>query len=249
MVRRRVKASQRGIDKSMPRLTTSLSWKILERTRSVIQESVAKGSPTTSNTLLPHFQVGGKELYFPKARIILLRPNAKHTPYQAKFIVPKSFNKLDLRDYLFNIYGLRTLNVTTQLLHGKYMRVSPYAGRFRGPQIKKMTIDMEEPFIWPEEPKLGENDNWNKPFIDKLNKFSEEQETRNVGSNKYKPDQVFPGLMIDGQFGFGARPFITRQMESKMKNAKNKNIKRQEFLKDIEKIDEYLVRESSGPSQ
>lgn len=55
-----------------------------------------------------HFKVGGNKVYFPKARIILLRPNAKHTPYQAKFIVPKSFNKLDLRDYLYHIYGLKS---------------------------------------------------------------------------------------------------------------------------------------------
>lgn len=221
----------------MPRLASSLSARILERTKTILQDGKDK-----SSSLLPHFQVGGRESYFPKARLILLRPNAKHTPYQAKFIVPKSFNKLDLRDYLFNIYGLRALNVTTQLLHGKYMRVSPYAGRFRGPQIKKMTIEMEEPFIWPEEPKLGENDNWNKEFIDKLNKFSEEQETRNVGSNKYKPDPVFPGLMIDGQYGHGARPFISRQMESKMQNSKDKSIERQNFLKDVDSIDEYLIR-------
>lgn len=100
-----------------------------------------------------HFKVGGNKVYFPKARIILLRPNAKHTPYQAKFIVPKSFNKLDLRDYLYHIYGLRAMNITTQLLHGKFNRMNLQTTRFREPQIKKMTIEMEEPFIWPEEPR------------------------------------------------------------------------------------------------
>lgn len=230
----------------MPRLIKSLSEKILERTKNAIQKNnnISKGPLTsTSHNLIPHFKVGGKELFFPKARIILLRPNAKHTPYQAKFIVPKSFNKLDLRDYLFNIYGLRALNVTTQLLHGRYMRVSANAGRYRGPQIKKMTIEMEEPFIWPSEPSIGENDNWNKPFVEKMNKFSEVQGERNVGSNKYKPDTVFPGLMLDGQYGYGARPFISRRMESKMQNAMRKSEKKREFLENIEKIDEYIQRE------
>lgn len=230
----------------MPRLVKSLSEKILERTKAAIQSSVTNESlSSASSNLIPHFKVGGKELFFPKARIILLRPNAKHTPYQAKFIVPKSFNKLDLRDYLFNIYGLRALNITTQLLHGKYMRVSPFAGRYRGPQIKKMTIEMEEPFIWPSEPSIGENDHWNKPFIEKMNKFSEAQEEKNVGSNKYKPDTTFPGLMLDGQYGYGARPFISRQMESKMQNAKKKSEKKKEFLENVVKIDEYLRRETN----
>ena len=83
--------------------------RVSDRIMELSRESVAKGEP--------HFRVGNKQLFFPKARIILLRPNAKHTPYQAKFIVPKSFNKLDLRDYLFHLYGLRAMNVTTQLLH------------------------------------------------------------------------------------------------------------------------------------
>lgn len=230
----------------MPRLVKSLSEKILERTKSAIQGSITKDSlASTSNNLIPHFKVGGKELFFPKARIILLRPNAKHTPYQAKFIVPKSFNKLDLRDYLFNIYGLRALNITTQLLHGKYMRVSPFAGRYRGPQIKKMTIEMEEPFIWPSEPSISENDHWNKSFIEKMNKFSEAQEEKNVGSNKCKPDTIFSGLMLDGQYGYGARPFISHQMESKMQNVKRKSEKKREFLENVAKIDEYLKRETN----
>ncbi|EGW34674.1 uncharacterized protein SPAPADRAFT_145010 [Spathaspora passalidarum NRRL Y-27907] len=102
---------------------------------------------------LPHFKVGGKKVYFPKQRICLLRPNAKQTPYQAKFLVPKNMNRLDLRDYLWHVYGLRALNVTVQLLHSRWQRGQHDLGRYRGPQLKKMTIDMAEPFVWPEVPK------------------------------------------------------------------------------------------------
>lgn len=216
----------------MPRLTSSLSTQILNRTRSALTN--------TNNTTLPHFQLGQKELYFPQARIILLRPNAKHTPYQAKFIVPKSFNKLDLRDYLFHVYGLRCLNVTTQLLNGKYTRISPYSGRFRGPQIKKMTVDMEEPFIWPREPGAGENDHWNKALVDQLNLFSERQEAGQVGSDRYRPESVFPGLMLDGRYGPGARPFISRRVERAMGNRRRIEAEKQAFHDHVTTIESFV---------
>lgn len=115
--------------------------KIGRRNYQKYQEEVALG--------LPHFRVGEKQIYFPKARVCLLRPNAKHTPYQAKFLVPRNFNKMDLRDYLWHVYGLRALNVTVQLLHARFTRGNDDHARHRGPQYKKMTIDMEEPFVWP----------------------------------------------------------------------------------------------------
>ncbi|RCK56344.1 54S ribosomal protein L41, mitochondrial [Candida viswanathii] len=98
----------------------------------------------------PHFTIGGNKVYFPQGRICLLRPNAKHTPYQAKFLVPKSMNRMDLRDYLWHIYGLRALNVTVQLQPAKWKRGPMDNGRYRGPQLKKMTVDMAEPFVWPD---------------------------------------------------------------------------------------------------
>lgn len=115
--------------------------KVARRNYEKFKEEVAMG--------LPHFKVGENKIYFPKGRVCLLRPNAKHTPYQAKFIVPRSFNKMDLRDYLWHLYGLRALNVTVQLLHAPYTRGEDDVARHRQPQYKKMTIDMDEPFVWP----------------------------------------------------------------------------------------------------
>lgn len=137
----------------------------------------------------PHFRVGEKQVYLPKARIALLRPSAKHTPYQAKFLVPRNFNKLDLRDYLWHVYGLRALNVTVQLLHAKFERGMNDLGRYRGPQYKKMTIDMEEPFIWPELPAEAEG------FKENLEAQTEIIESKNgLGSDKDKPTKAFDGL-------------------------------------------------------
>ncbi|CEP62883.1 mitochondrial 54S ribosomal protein uL23m LALA0_S06e06040g [Lachancea lanzarotensis] len=188
----------------------------------------------------PHFKVGETQLYFPKARVILLRPGAKHTPYQAKFIVPKSFNKLDLRDYLYNIYGLRALNVTTQLLHGKYTRVNQVMPRYRSAQIKKMTIDMAEPFVWPEEPE--NKDPWGAALVEDLNKYREEQ-TR-IGSDKFKPGTAFDGAL--GPYQPAAQPFIPKFLKRRLINQTTKaklNAARLEKLSKVDSLVHKLNRE------
>lgn len=139
---------------------------------------------------LPHFKLGEKKVYLPKARVCLLRPNAKHTPYQAKFLVPRNFNKMDLRDYLWHVYGLRALNVTVQLLHARFTRGANDHARYRMPQYKKMTIDMEEPFIWPELP---------ADVVEKSQQLKRDQieaikMATAVGSDVHKPNDSFEGL-------------------------------------------------------
>lgn len=181
-----------------------------------------------------HFKVGGTKLYFPKARVILLRPNAKHTPYQAKFIVPKSFNKLDLRDYLFHVYGLRAMNITTQLLHGKYTRMSPFLPRYRAPQIKKMTIEMAEPFVWPEEPSKKDNPMWDETMTENIKLYRED--AFRLGSDKFKPSKAFGGAV--GPFQPVAQPFIPRQLRRQMQNTRHatrSKLKRYDQLSQLNK--------------
>lgn len=168
--------------KPVPIKYRSNSDQIARRNYEKYQEEVATGQP--------HFRVGEKKIYLPKARICLLRPNAKHTPYQAKFLVPRNFNKMDLRDYLWHVYGLRALNVTVQLLHAKFSRGPDDHARYRGPQYKKMTIDMEEPFIWPELPQ----EIVNKAEYQYDNQIKTIEMTNAVGSDKHKPCEAFDGL-------------------------------------------------------
>ncbi|GAV54005.1 hypothetical protein ZYGR_0AK05070 [Zygosaccharomyces rouxii] len=202
--------------------------RVSDRIMELSREAVTKGEP--------HFRVGGKQLFFPKARIILLRPNAKHTPYQAKFIVPKSFNKLDLRDYLFHVYGLRAMNVTTQLLHGKYTRVNIASSRFRGPQIKKMTIDMAEPFIWPEEPKKEENSAWNDELIRNLELYRDEQQR--LASDSFKPGKAFDGAV--GPFRPVAQPFVPKQLGRQIKNKRRKYQSQLTRSNELLKVGKYV---------
>lgn len=200
-----------------------VSEKILQWSREAIAEGRA------------HFKVGGKQLYFPKARVILLRPNAKHTPYQAKFIVPKSFNKLDLRDYLFHVYGLRAMNVTTQLLHAKYTRANQVMPRYREGQIKKMTIDMAEPFVWPEEPR--DKEPWAASLVKELGTYRSEQ-TR-LGSDAFKPGRAFDGAL--GPYKPAAQPFVPRMMRNKMLNQRARSQAKASRLGQVLKVDR-LVR-------
>lgn len=167
--------------KPVPRKHRGNSDQIARRNYERFQEEVAMG--------LPHFKVGGKKVYFPKARVILLRPLAKHTPYQARFLVPRNFNKLDLRDYLWHVYGLRALNVTVQLAPASWRRGMNDYARHRSPQFKKMTIDMEEPFVWPdmtEDQKDPENLQERQQMSYKI-RFEGE-------SNKDMPVDAFEGL-------------------------------------------------------
>lgn len=183
----------------------------------------------------PHFKVGSRQVFLPTAKIVLLRPNAKHTPYQAKFVVPRYFNRLDLRDYLYHVYGLRALNVTTQLLWARWTRQTPRSPRYRTTQIKKMTIDMAEPFVWPEQPTEKELDDiLNLTLVKEFNKYNEEIGYR-VGSDKNKPIKAFGGLL--GPFPDPPQPFVPKFFKKDAKASQEK------AAEDAKRIDEEeLVR-------
>ena len=91
----------------------------------------------------------------PEFKIALIR-----TPFLpprfASFYVPLSFNKLDMRDYLRNAYGVKILNVRSVVEQQKITRMrrdGSGIGPYRRPQSrKKMTVEMTEPFVWPDPP-------------------------------------------------------------------------------------------------
>ncbi|KAF3901492.1 hypothetical protein ABW20_dc0103861 [Dactylellina cionopaga] len=102
-----------------------------------------------------------KHIHLPNFVIALIR-TPKLPPTYAQFSVPLSLNKLDLKNYLRNAYGVNVLGVRSSIRqqpveveqHGKtrrYVRKRPE---------KRMTIEMAEPFVWPEAPKdLSKFDN------------------------------------------------------------------------------------------
>ncbi|OLL25495.1 DNA polymerase delta subunit 3 [Neolecta irregularis DAH-3] len=86
----------------------------------------------------------------------------------AAFHVPLNVNKLDIKDYLWNIYGLEVKSVKTLISHGdmaKFNSKKPGENwKFRLPSKKKAIVEFEKPFYYPEVPK---NLNpWNKLYTD-----------------------------------------------------------------------------------
>jgi ribosomal protein L23 len=78
-------------------------------------------------------------------------------PRFASFYVPLSFNKLDIRDYLKRAYGVHTIRVRSFVQQEKITRAKrfgkPGFGPLRRPiSKKKMTVEMTEPFVWPDLP-------------------------------------------------------------------------------------------------
>ncbi|KAJ5620415.1 hypothetical protein N7510_004399, partial [Penicillium lagena] len=99
---------------------------------------------------------GRTKVYLPSFVVALVRtPNL--SPQYAQFRVPLSFNKLDLRDYLKNVYGVGVRSIRSYVEMQPVTRVTR-DGKGRGPirrpkSEKRMTVELVEPFVWPEEPK------------------------------------------------------------------------------------------------
>jgi large subunit ribosomal protein L23 len=96
-----------------------------------------------------------------------------------------NLNKLDLRDYLWNCYGIPVTSVRSYIQIQKLRQDKPGARRpsprkwFRPRSIKKMTVEMERPFVWPEVPDL---EKWDKKTFDAAQKEREENE------KQFRPD-------------------------------------------------------------
>jgi large subunit ribosomal protein L23 len=72
-------------------------------------------------------------------------------PTWATFITPLSLNKLDIRDYLWHAYGVHSLRVRSYVVQRPVQRTSTRR-MFRGRGYKRMTVEMDKPFVWPDEP-------------------------------------------------------------------------------------------------
>ena len=106
-----------------------------------------------STSALPS-RIGGKKIYLPNFAIALRRSPARH-PRTAVFSVPLTFNKLDLRDYLAHVYGLKTLSIRAFIIQSPLMeRYEDTRGKHyhRNQNEKRMVVEMVEPFVYPDVP-------------------------------------------------------------------------------------------------
>jgi large subunit ribosomal protein L23 len=90
----------------------------------------------------------------PKFTVALVR-TPRLSPYHARFLVPLDFSKYDLRDYLYHAYSVKAFNIRSYVKQMP-VRDTPAQPRhwFRPESKKYMTIEMEQPFVWPETPDL-----------------------------------------------------------------------------------------------
>lgn len=207
--------------------------KVAERIASLMEKAVEQDEP--------HFKVGGKLSYFPRELVTLLPPIAKHTPYQARFRVPLTFNKLDLRDYLYHIYGLRAYNITVQLTRPVFL-AQPKGKKLTTSQQKIMTIDMDEPFIWP----AKEFEEHQKDMLveEKVHRdaslFIQEQAFRK-GSDHFKPiKNLFDG--VGGATEPIAQPFVSALSYRQLKNEKLNSAKLKQEKSKLDNIESLINR-------
>lgn len=87
--------------------------------------------------------------------IVALVRTPRLSPYHARFVVPLHFSKYDIRDYLYHAYNVKVYNVRAHVkqMPVRDMREQPRRW-FRPESIKYMTVEMEQPFVWPEVPDL-----------------------------------------------------------------------------------------------
>ncbi|KAK0119423.1 hypothetical protein ONS95_010875 [Cadophora gregata] len=103
------------------------------------------------------YRLGNKQIFLPNFTLTLVR-TPEQPPTFASFIVPLNLNKLDLRDYLWNAYGVQVRGVRSYIQQQKVRQDKPGAIRikprrwYRPRSIKKMLVEMESPFVWPEKP-------------------------------------------------------------------------------------------------
>ncbi|KAK4067449.1 uncharacterized protein Triagg1_7629 [Trichoderma aggressivum f. europaeum] len=128
----------------------------------------------------PAFKLGQKQVFLPNHVITMLRK--EHLPpNEACFKVPLRFTKFDLRDYLWNLYGVEVAAVRSYVKQQPLTQRSTSSRSWYRPQPQKMmTVELARPFQWPEVPADLEpwsNELW-KMREDTIEKRNEEQLVR-----------------------------------------------------------------------
>jgi len=100
----------------------------------------------------------------------------------ASFRVPLHINKLDLRDYLYHAYNVKVLNVRSFISQAKVSQGRPNSDTarptpnqwYRAIATKKMTVEMDKPFVWPAEYTEEQLQDWHKETFQKADKAQDQ---------------------------------------------------------------------------
>ncbi|KAJ9496535.1 mitochondrial 54S ribosomal protein YmL41 [Exophiala xenobiotica] len=107
-----------------------------------------------------------KQVFFPDPKDTVVLMRTPHlSPNYAAFDVPRHFSKLDLKAYLKNVYNVDVLHIRSVVVQQKVDRKQPVSQYTQGPlyrpaSIKKMTVQLAKPFVYPEE--IKDLDPWER---------------------------------------------------------------------------------------
>jgi ribosomal protein L23 len=122
--------------------------------------SVASGAAAAAaNTI----KARGKGVTLPNMIFKLIKPGKPLRENQVCFKVPLNVNKMQIRNYLEEIYKLDIVKVDTSILLGK-RRLNYLGFHFKRPDVKKAYVTLKDKFEFPEfvnpppvrKPKAGE---------------------------------------------------------------------------------------------
>ncbi|KJZ77957.1 hypothetical protein HIM_02594 [Hirsutella minnesotensis 3608] len=131
---------------------------------------------------VPAFKFGTKQVFLPNHVITFLRK--EHLPpNEASFQVPLRFTKFDLRDYLWNLYGVEAKKVRVYVKEQPLMRRAKDQQSFYRPRsLKIMTVELAKPFQWPEVPENTEP--WSRDLWQQREKAAYEAEEDGYNKNR-----------------------------------------------------------------
>ncbi|KAK1597391.1 ribosomal protein L23 [Colletotrichum navitas] len=125
----------------------------------------------------PNFKLGTKQVFLPNHVVTLIRKDRAPANW-ATFNVPLTFTKFDLRDYLWNLYGVEVTAVRSWVKQSPIERKGASAGYYRPQSQKFMTVQMTKAFVWPSPP--GDLEPWNKKLWDAREATSQKQAREDV---------------------------------------------------------------------
>lgn len=183
----------------------------------------------------PHFKVGEKKVYLPEGAITLLPNLPNMSPYFVRFKVPRTYNKLDLRDYLFHLYGLKVFDMRVSLSRRKFLAQKNNKGHYMTSQEKVIVARMEKPFIWPTVVSSEKDDGVNRAVMKDFRRYVEDAQRRTgLDFMKPCPDHIFEG--IAGNLEPLPQPFISKSVYKKW----SEEIKHNREVTSDEKLDDAL---------
>lgn len=118
----------------------------------------------------------------PSHVITLLRKDHQ-SPRFATFQVPLRFTKLDLRDYLWNVYNVEVTKVRSLVKQVELAR-NKRGMKYRPQPLKIMTVEMTRPFVWPEVPE--DREAWNHKLWEGREKMIEKSQDAALDEQKGK---------------------------------------------------------------